>query len=86
MLEAERSREARGVVAIVGVARDAVDVANIDAGVFGGLDNRLASEAKFGNRRLPALIIFGFADPDDRDPIFDCIFAHRHLTVAVFVA
>ena len=56
---------------------------DVDAGVLGRLDNRLAGEAKFGDRRLPALVVFGLADPDDRDPVLNCIFAHRHLAVAV---
>ena len=85
MFESERSREARGVVAIVGIAGDAVDVADVDAGVLGGLDDRFAGEAKFGDRRLPAFVVLGFADPDDRDPVLNCVFAHRHLAVAVFV-
>ncbi len=86
MLEPERGREMRRVVAIVGIAGDAVDIANVDAGVFGGLDDGFASQAKFRDRRLPALVVLGLADPDDRDLVLNCIFAHRHLTVAVLNA
>ena len=64
MLQSERGGKARGVVAVIGVAGDAVDIAHVDTGVVGGLDNRLAGEAEFRNRRLSALVVFSFAQTD----------------------
>ncbi len=76
MLQSERGGEARRVVAIVGVARDSVDLAHVDSGVVRGFDNRFAGEAEFADRRLSALVVFGLADADDRDPILDGILTH----------
>ena len=47
-----------------------------DSGVLRGFDDRLAGEPEFADRRLSALVVFGFADADDRDLILDGILTH----------
>src|SRR6266545_4358035 len=64
---AEPGGEARRVVAVVAVGREAVDLSRIDARVGAGAENGLEGEGELGVRRLAVLVVPGLADAGDGD-------------------
>jgi hypothetical protein len=67
--KAERGGQARGIVTVVAVRREAVDLSGIDSGVFARGENRAERELHLGLGRLAVLVVRGLADA-----------CHRHAT------
>ena len=64
--QAERGVEARRVVAVVAVGAEAIDVADVDAGVLGGRLHGLEAELELGVLGAAALVVGGLGETDDR--------------------
>jgi hypothetical protein len=75
--KSERGREACRVIAVVAVGGEAVEVGDLNSGIRDRLENRLAGELEFADRRLTALVIFGLAEADNCDLVLDTVLTHR---------
>ncbi len=75
--QTQRGGQARRVVAIVAVGGEAVEVGDLDSGIFDRLEDRFAGELEFADWRLAALVVFGFSEAGDRDFVFDAVLAHQ---------
>ena len=75
--KSERGCEAGRVIAVVAVGGEAIEVGDLDSGIRDRVENRLAGELEFADRRLAALVIFGLAEADNCDLVLDTVLAHR---------
>ena len=73
---AERGGDARGVVAVVGIGGEAVDLRRVDAGVLGRGQDRHQGQLELGVRTLAVLPVGRLADAGDRHLAPDREFAH----------
>ena len=69
--QAERGGQARGVVTVVAVRREAVDLPGIDPGVLARREDRAQRELHLGLGGLSVLVVRGLADARHRHPSTD---------------
>src|SRR5262249_43597937 len=72
----QRRRNPHRIVAIIAVRGNSIQVGRLDSRVLAGAENRFQREPKLADRCLPALVVLGLTETDDRDLVLDCIVTH----------
>ena len=79
--QAEGGGQPRGIVAVVAVRREAVDLPRVDSRIRARRQDGLQRQREFRLGSAAVLVVRGFADPDDRDPAADVSLPHDDVLV-----
>ena len=74
--QAEGGGQARGIIAVIAVGGEAVDLAGVDPGVLAGAQDGPERQRDFRLRRLAMLVVGGFAHADDGDLTSESALSH----------
>jgi hypothetical protein len=75
-----------GIVAIVAVGSKAVDLVRRDARAGAGGEDGFQSQLELRLRRLPMLVVLGFANANDGNLVTEGSIGHIHMPAAGFRA